>query len=41
MLSAPARTSPSHEAHKGTIRAHNRKDRSGAVFTVTLPRARK
>jgi len=29
------------EAHKGTIRAHNRKDRSGAVFTVTLPRARK
>jgi two-component system sensor histidine kinase ChvG len=29
------------EAHKGTIRAYNRKDRSGAVFTVTLPRARK
>nr|WP_284341469.1 sensor histidine kinase [Devosia nitrariae] len=29
------------EAHKGTIRAQNRKDRSGAVFTVTLPRARK
>jgi two-component system sensor histidine kinase ChvG len=29
------------EAHKGTIRAHNRDDRSGAVFTVTLPRARK
>nr|WP_244466965.1 sensor histidine kinase [Devosia geojensis] len=29
------------EAHKGTVRAHNRKDRSGAVFTVTLPRARK
>ena len=29
------------EAHKGTIRAHNRTDRSGAVFTVVLPRARK
>lgn len=29
------------EAHKGTIRAHNRRDRSGAVFTVVLPRARK
>ena len=29
------------EAHNGTIRARNRKDRSGAVFTVTLPRARK
>lgn len=29
------------EAHKGTIRAHNRDDRSGAVFTVVLPRARK
>ncbi len=29
------------EAHKGTVRAHNRKDRSGAVFTVALPRARK
>lgn len=28
-------------AHKGTIRAHNRSDRSGAVFTVVLPRARK
>jgi two-component system sensor histidine kinase ChvG len=29
------------EAHKGTIRAHNRDDRSGAVFTIVLPRARK
>ncbi|MBD8066196.1 sensor histidine kinase [Devosia sp. PTR5] len=29
------------EAHKGTIRAHNRTDRSGAVFTVVLPRTRK
>jgi two-component system sensor histidine kinase ChvG len=29
------------EAHKGTIRARNREDRSGAVFTVTLPRTRK
>jgi len=29
------------EAHKGTIRAQNREDRSGAIFTVTLPRARK
>ncbi len=29
------------DAHKGTIRAHNRQDRSGAVFTVVLPRARK
>jgi two-component system sensor histidine kinase ChvG len=29
------------EAHKGTIRAHNRQDRSGAVFTIVLPRARK
>ena len=26
------------EAHKGTIRADNRTDRSGAVFTVVLPR---
>ena len=26
------------EAHKGTIRAENRTDRSGAVFTVVLPR---
>ncbi|KRA43304.1 histidine kinase [Devosia sp. Root635] len=29
------------EAHKGTIRAGNRPDRSGAVFTIVLPRARK
>jgi two-component system sensor histidine kinase ChvG len=29
------------EAHKGSIRAHNRTDRSGAVFTIVLPRARK
>jgi two-component system sensor histidine kinase ChvG len=29
------------DAHKGTIKAHNRDDRSGAVFTVVLPRARK
>lgn len=29
------------EAHKGTIRAHNRTDRSGAVFTIVLPRTRK
>ena len=29
------------EAHKGTIRAQNRTDRSGAVFTIVLPRARK
>ena len=29
------------EAHKGTIRAGNRTDRSGAVFTIVLPRARK
>jgi two-component system sensor histidine kinase ChvG len=27
------------EAHKGTIRAENRTDRSGALFTVTLRRA--
>jgi len=27
------------EAHRGTIEARNRTDRSGAVFTVTLPRA--
>jgi two-component system sensor histidine kinase ChvG len=26
------------EAHRGTISAKNRTDRSGAVFTVTLPR---
>jgi len=29
------------EAHKGTITARNRTERSGAQFTVTLPRARK
>ena len=29
------------EAHKGSIRAANRTDRSGAVFTIVLPRARK
>ena len=29
------------DAHKGAIKAHNREDRSGAVFTVVLPRARK
>jgi two-component system sensor histidine kinase ChvG len=29
------------DAHKGSIRAGNRDDRSGAVFTVVLPRARK
>ncbi len=29
------------EAHKGHIRAQNRTDRSGAQFTVVLPRARK
>ncbi|WIY53009.1 sensor histidine kinase [Devosia sp. YIM 151766] len=29
------------DAHKGTIRADNRTDRSGAVFTIVLPRARK
>ncbi len=29
------------QAHKGTISAENRHDRSGAVFTVRLPRARK
>ncbi|HHY48436.1 MAG TPA: HAMP domain-containing histidine kinase, partial [Alphaproteobacteria bacterium] len=27
------------EAHRGTIAAANRTDRSGAIFTVTLPRA--
>jgi two-component system sensor histidine kinase ChvG len=27
------------EAHKGTIEARNRTDRTGAIFTVTLPRA--
>ncbi|RYE53771.1 MAG: HAMP domain-containing histidine kinase, partial [Hyphomicrobiales bacterium] len=29
------------DAHKGRIRAQNRTDRSGAVFTIVLPRARK
>lgn len=29
------------DAHKGSIRAHNRQDRSGAVFTVVLPRVRR
>lgn len=29
------------DAHKGTIKAANRTDRSGAVFTVSLPRARR
>ena len=29
------------EAHKGSIRAENRTDRSGATFTIVLPRARK
>lgn len=29
------------DAHKGTIRARNRTDRSGAVFTIVLPRLRK
>jgi len=29
------------DAHKGTIRAANRADRSGAVFTIVLPRIRK
>lgn len=29
------------DAHKGTIKAVNRTDRSGAIFTVSLPRARK
>jgi two-component system sensor histidine kinase ChvG len=27
------------DAHRGTITAANREDRSGAIFTVTLPRA--
>jgi two-component system, OmpR family, sensor histidine kinase ChvG len=27
------------EAHKGTIRAENRTDRSGALFTLTFKRA--
>jgi two-component system sensor histidine kinase ChvG len=29
------------DAHKGTIRAQNRTDRSGAMFTVALPRLRR
>lgn len=29
------------EAHKGTLKAANRDDRSGAIFTVTLPLARR
>lgn len=29
------------DAHKGRIRAQNRTDRSGALFTIVLPRARK
>ena len=29
------------DAHKGTIKAHNRSDGTGAVFTIVLPRARK
>ena len=29
------------DAHKGTIRGANRTDRSGAVFTITLPRAKR
>ena len=29
------------DAHKGTIGAQNRPDRTGAVFTIVLPRARK
>ncbi|SFV38305.1 two-component system, OmpR family, sensor histidine kinase ChvG [Devosia crocina] len=29
------------DAHKGTIKAQNRTDRSGALFTVSLPRARR
>ncbi|SEP66487.1 two-component system, OmpR family, sensor histidine kinase ChvG [Devosia sp. YR412] len=29
------------DAHKGTIKGGNRTDRSGAVFTIVLPRARK
>ncbi|SMQ85575.1 two-component system, OmpR family, sensor histidine kinase ChvG [Devosia lucknowensis] len=29
------------DAHKGKIRAQNRTDRSGAIFTIVLPRARK
>ena len=29
------------DAHKGTIRAQNRTDRSGALFTVSLPKTRR
>jgi two-component system sensor histidine kinase ChvG len=29
------------DAHKGRIRGQNRTDRSGAIFTIVLPRARK
>lgn len=29
------------DAHKGRIRAQNRTDRSGAIFTIVLPKARK
>ena len=29
------------DAHKGTIKASNRSDRTGAVFTVSLPKARR
>ncbi|KFL32101.1 histidine kinase [Devosia riboflavina] len=29
------------DAHKGTIRAQNRRDRSGALFTVSLPKTRR
>lgn len=29
------------DAHKGTIKAQNRGDRSGAMFTVSLPKARR
>ena len=29
------------DAHKGTIKAQNRTDRSGALFTVSLPKARR
>jgi two-component system sensor histidine kinase ChvG len=29
------------DAHKGTIKAQNRTDRSGALFTVSLPKTRR
>jgi two-component system sensor histidine kinase ChvG len=29
------------DAHKGTIKAQNRTDRSGAIFTVSLPKTRR